>query len=118
MDAHTIAKTQLGDMALLLRPATLLDNYSAPEMIEILKEALRGNVRYVIVDMEQVEFISSAGVGALIGNVEAFRARGGDLIICSASPTVLHVFAVLDLTDYVTIRPSVKEAQALLQPVQ
>lgn len=108
--------TRMNDTTLLVRPASMLDNYSAPEMIEILSDALAGDVRFVVIDMEQVEFISSAGAGSLVGNVEAFRARGGDLIICNATATVLHVFEILDLKDYLTIRSNMSEARALLQP--
>jgi anti-anti-sigma factor len=68
----------------------------------------------VIVDLEEVEFISSAGAGSLVGNVEAFRSRGGDLIICNATDTVLHVFNILDLSDYLTIKTDLSQATSSL----
>ena len=116
MTDSKIVTTQLNETTIVVRPASMLDNYSAPEMIEILSNALAGEIKFVIIDMEQVEFISSAGAGALLGNVEAFRTRGGDLIICNATATVLHVFEILDLKDYLTIRANLSEVQTLLTP--
>ena len=114
MTEESIGKFRLSDTVLLLRPCSMLDNYAAPEMIEHLSSALAENIPYVIVDLEQVEFISSAGAGSLVGNVEAFRSRGGDLIICNATDTVLHVFEILDLRDYLTIHPNLEQAKAAL----
>ena len=114
MTDSTMAKTRLNGTTLLVRPEQSLDNYSAPEMIEAISEALANNVTFVIVDMEQVEFISSAGAGSLVGNVEALRSRGGDLIICNLTAAVLHVFDILDLTDYLTISKDLSEAKALI----
>jgi len=115
MTEQSISTTKLSDTILLLRPSSMLDNYSAPEMIELLSMAIAENIQYVIVDLENVEFISSAGAGSLIGNVESFRSRGGDLIICNATETVLHVFNILDLSDYLTIRSDLSQVKALLQ---
>lgn len=118
MTEGSISKTKLSDTILLLRPSSMLDNYAAPEMIEHLSSALAEGVLFVIVDLEQVEFISSAGAGSLVGNVESFRTRGGDLIICNATDTVLHVFQILDLSDYLTIHHDLSQAKAAIQSAE
>ena len=69
--------------------------------------------RYVIIDMAQLEFISSAGVGSLLGTVGESRSAGGDIILCNVSENIMDIFNVLDLADFFTIRPDKVEAVAL-----
>lgn len=99
----------------VVSPGKMLDNYNAGEMVEALVSARAGGVRFVIIDMAELEFISSAGVGSLLGTVSSFREQGGDLILCNVPPSVLHVLKVLDLDTYFTIRSGKSEALALTE---
>jgi len=69
--------------------------------------------KYIVIDMTSLEFISSAGIGSFLGTVETSREAGGDIILCHAREDILHVFQVLDLIDYLTIRISLDDARAL-----
>ncbi len=110
-------KRLLSSQVLVISPGVMLDNYNASSMVESLVSARAGGVRFVIIDMARLEFISSAGVGALLGTVNTFRDQGGDLILCQVSPTVLHVLKVLDLDTYFTVRQSLEEAVTLTEAV-
>jgi len=96
--------TRLSDDTIKINPGKMLDNYNAPEIVTILETERNRGTRTVIMDMVELEFLSSAGVGALLGNVESFRAVGGDIILCNLSNTILHILQVLDVADYLTIR--------------
>ncbi len=110
MEAHSITQRTLNDDTIIISPGKTLDNNNAHEMVDVITSAQSRGFKYLIVDMTVVEFLSSSGVGSILGTVEVSRELGGDIILCNLSETVAHVFDVLDLTDYLTIRTSEKEA--------
>jgi anti-anti-sigma factor len=101
----------INDFTLAVYPGERLDNNNAGEMVDIINQAHSDGYRFVIMDFESLNFISSAGVGAILGTIEIFRAADGDIIIFNVPPTIRHIFEVLDLIDYLTFREN--EAKAL-----
>ena len=69
MNAEQIKSTQLNDDTIIINPRRLLDNNNAHEMAENISQAQSRGFRFIIVDMAQLEFISSAGVGSILGSV-------------------------------------------------
>ena len=106
-------KQTLRDDVLLLKLGQKLDNNNAHEMVEAITTALDSGFRYMIVDMAALEFLSSAGVGSFLGTVESARSTGGDIILCNVSDNIKHVLTVLDVADYLTIKPDRREAEQL-----
>lgn len=104
---------RISDDIAKINPGKMLDNYNAPEIVNILDSERTQGIKNVIIDMAELEFLSSAGVGALLGNVESFRAIGGDIILCNLSSTIYHILQLLDVADYLTIRHSETEAMTL-----
>lgn len=80
-----------------------LDNSNANEMAELLS-SLQHRFRYIHLDMRDLEFLSSAGVGSILGALEISRSKGGDIVLCNLSQKIIHVITILDLHDYLTIR--------------
>jgi len=110
MDKHSFDIKKLNDFTIMVDPGGRLDNNNAQAMVETLLEARSEGYMHVIIDMNRLEFLSSAGVGSILGTVEHFRAEGGDIVLCNASPEIVHVFRVLDLIDYLTVKASAEEA--------
>jgi anti-anti-sigma factor len=92
---------KIDDNTLVINPGRVLDNSNAHEMTRLIN----------ILDMSTLEFLSSAGVGVVLGTVGASRDAGGDIILCSLSDRILHILKILDLCDYLTIKQSEEEAQ-------
>ena len=53
--------------------------------------------------MTRLEFLSSAGIGSIVGTVALFREREGDIILTNVGPKIKHILDVLDLADYLTV---------------
>ena len=111
MSGSSLNKQVLRDDVLLVTLGQKLDNNNAHEMVEVITDALDHGYRFLIVDMGDLEFLSSAGVGSFLGTVETARAAGGDIILCHVSENINHVLKVLDVADYLTIKPSRREAE-------
>ena len=111
MDRPPIKTSVLRDDTLAVNPGRMLDNDNAQEMVDIFTSAHEKGYLFVIVDMADLEFLSSAGVGSILGTIETLREKGGDVILCNLSPTIEHVLKVLDLGDYLTIHPDREQAE-------
>lgn len=81
--------------ATVIRPSGRLDLLSAPDLKQQLVDAVAAGQRYLVVDLAEVPFIDSSGLGALVGGLKAARLAGGDLRIARASA---QARVVLELT--------------------
>ena len=62
-----------------------LDLLSAPQVKTRLAEEVAAGRKKIVVDLGDVSFIDSSGLGALIGGLKAARVAGGDLRIARAT---------------------------------
>jgi anti-sigma B factor antagonist len=70
---------------------------SAPAFREQVKQVIEsGASRRLVVDLGEVSFVDSTGLGAVIGGLRVARQAGGDLRVARANRQVL---LVLDLTS-------------------
>ena len=64
-----------------------IDHHAAREMRRELDEVIeRSQPELLIIDMENVGFMDSSGIGLILGRLRAVRACGGDIIIKNARP--------------------------------
>jgi anti-sigma B factor antagonist len=76
-----------------------LDLDSAPDLRSALIEAIDEHPgRQVVVDLEGVDFIDSAGLGVLVGGLERARTRDGDLVLVATGRSVVRVLELTGLT--------------------
>ena len=83
-----------------------LDTKGALVMEDLMSQLLDQKMFRVIFDFEKVPFVSSAGVGILLGIVSSLREEGGEVTLLNVSPKVKSVFRLLNLDDYFTIADS------------
>ncbi len=84
-----------------------LDAKGALVVERMLGTLFEKKILRVKLDFEKVSFISSAGVGILLGLVSSLRDGGGDAVFTRVPPKVSAVFHLLNLEDYFTIGDSV-----------
>jgi anti-anti-sigma factor len=99
-----ISYSRLGTDTIILQPGKVLDNTNAHEMTEAICKAQDEGFKNIIIDMRELEFLSSAGVGSILGTVEVSRDVGGDIVLCAPTDKIVHILEVLDLREYLTIR--------------
>lgn len=56
-----------------------------------------GRVRW-IVDLQELEYISSAGLGSFVGVLSELRSQAGDIFFIGLSPKMEKIFKVLGFT--------------------
>jgi anti-sigma B factor antagonist len=81
-----------------------LDLATAPELRECLVKVIDEGAR-VVVDLEAVGFLDSAGLGILVGGLKRARTRGGELELVCTSKDVLKPLEITGLDRVFTIHP-------------
>ncbi|MBU6428872.1 MAG: STAS domain-containing protein [Cyanobacteria bacterium REEB65] len=100
--------------AVVLHLRGALDAHTSAEAEARLNQLLREGVQAVILDFTEVEYVSSAGFGVLLGALHTYRIEGVELKIATMSERVQRVFAMLGFHRVFDTRPSVAEAIASL----
>jgi anti-sigma B factor antagonist len=68
-----------------------------------------GRVRW-IVDLEKLDYISSAGLGSFVGVLSELRAQGGDIFFVGLSAKMEKIFKVLGFTRIFRVYATESEA--------
>ena len=102
----------VNDDSRLIHTGEVLDNSNADSFSSLLMELYSAEAKYVLIDMTRLEFLSSAGIGSILGTVELFREQSGDIVLTNVGNKIMHILDVLNLTDYLTICQSTEEATA------
>lgn len=82
----------------------------APALTDRLAAALLAHDHRLVVDLTAVDFMGSAGLGALIGAVKSSRAAQGHLVLVAPSGVAHTLLRVSGLLDFVTHAATVETA--------
>ncbi len=89
-----------------------VDIATAPKLREKLVELASHGAQQVVVDLDDVDFLDSTGLGVLIGGMKRLRGLEGDLTLVCTQPRILKVFEITGLNRAFTIYESVDAAVA------
>jgi anti-anti-sigma factor len=108
----TITSTHAGD-AVVLRVAGRLDAITSPEFENTCQQSVKPETRRMVVDFEGVEYISSAGLRAILLAGKAVRAGGGVLGLSGLRGTVKNT---LEMAGFAALFPVYDSIEAALEP--
>jgi anti-anti-sigma factor len=106
---------RLDDGILLLRLAGRMDIEGSGQVELRLTAATAGNNAHVIVDLTDVTFMASIGIGVRIQLTRAVRRRGGELALVNPQPIVKMVLDRTGVRDVMRMFGTVDEAAASLR---
>lgn len=86
----------------------------APTLKDRLASELSTHSHRLVVDLSRVEFMGSAGLGALITAIKDARAHQGDLVITAPSSVVQTLLHVSGLLGFVSHAATVAEAVTMV----
>jgi anti-sigma B factor antagonist len=93
-----------------------IDVYTAPRLRELLIDLIGENICQLVVNLDRVEFLDSAGLGVLVGAMKRVRARDGSLDLVCTRAQILRVFKITGLTQVFGIHETVDQAIAAAKP--
>jgi anti-anti-sigma factor len=94
-----IVRSRVPSPVLELALAGRLDGDGASRLSAEVEEVVRAGARHVVLRMEAVTFLSSAGIRALLQGWQRMRALGGTLVLVEPAGAVLKVLELSGLTE-------------------
>ncbi|MGN1400790.1 MAG: anti-sigma F factor antagonist [Bacillus sp. (in: firmicutes)] len=81
-----------GDV-LCIRLQGELDHHTAEELKERATKALAdGSVKHIVMNLEQLSFMDSSGLGVVLGRYKQIKHNQGEMVVCAMSPFVKRLF--------------------------
>lgn len=99
------------DRTIVLRPVGTVDSATSGVLEAQIAELIKQDINRIVVDMADVEFISSSGIGVFLGSVSGLRSRGGDLLFMNLPTHVEDVFDIVNLRNYFRTISNLDELQ-------
>ena len=97
----TIDVEREGETTLLVLRGDL-DASTASQLRECLVEVIGDGAR-IVIDMEALDFLDSAGLGILVGGLKRARTHGGELELVCSNSAVLKPIEITGLDRVFTI---------------
>ncbi len=96
----------------LCRPVGELDAYT----VTAFRDALGGLATHarLVIDLSDVPFMDSAGLGALIGGIRRARENGGDVAVACSRPTLTRLLHTTGFDRIVPVTETLDAAVAAL----
>lgn len=91
-----------------------LDTVTAPEYEKNIREMIAGGITRFVVDFEQLEYISSAGLRGLLVMAKLLNEKGGRMCLANVKGNVRSVFDMCGFTAVFKMKNSVSEALEIL----
>ena len=101
--------------AAVVRPsAARIDLQVAGEFRTALLQLIEGGQLRLVVDMSDVQFVDSSGLGALVSALKTLRLlkRDGDIRLANVQPPVVALLEIIRLHRVFSSYPSVDQAVA------
>jgi anti-sigma B factor antagonist len=87
-----------------------LDTSTAAELNEYVSTQISAGHSQLVLDLSQVEFMSSAGLRAILVSLKECRREGGDLRLAAAQPGTEKVLKISGFLSIIKSYPSVGAA--------
>ena len=109
----SVDKAGLQNTISVIKVGGYIDTTTSSELEHALGEILKSESYHIIIDLGNVDYISSAGWGIFISEIKGIREKGGDLKLVKMIPEVYEVFELLEfhyiLKSFDTIEDAVED---------
>lgn len=104
--------TEKVDTTFVVIPAGRLDSNNASVFEKTLADFVRNGETRVVIDLSQIEYISSAGLRVVLMLVKQLKSANGSLVLCGMKPSIREVFDISGFSKILQIRGTRAEALA------
>ena len=100
------------DEIAIIEAKGFIDTTTAPELEKKLEEQLALNKYRIVVNLENIDYVSSAGWGVFVSEIREIRENSGDLVLVNMSPDVYDVYELMEFSSILKSYDSVEDAVA------
>lgn len=96
-----------------------LDGTTAPDLDKLIKEELSStSFNLMILDMANVEYISSVGIRSVLLALKKLKSSGGKLALTNRQPQIVKVFNIMASLPDLKLFANQKELDSYLTKIQ
>ena len=101
--------TETISQVLVIRPEGRLDAITAAEFEKEVTSMVQKSRNNVLIDFGKIDYISSAGLRAILILAKEMLKDGKKIAICSLNETIKEVFCISGFDSIMTIYPTLEE---------
>jgi anti-anti-sigma factor len=116
--SFSIAVQQKARDAVILFPAGHLDSNTSPRFEAEVNRVMLTAPRLIVMDMQNLDYLSSAGVRVIIKTRNALKKSGGKLVFMHLQPQIRKVFDIINALPAMQIFSSLDELDDYLDLMQ
>jgi anti-anti-sigma factor len=109
MEKMKISKT-IENNSLVIDVSGRLDSYTSPELAQFFENQLERSHRSVILDMANLDYISSAGLRLILNTSKLLKSKNETFALCRMQDHIREIFEISGFDTFLKIYPSLKEA--------
>ncbi len=110
----TVSQETINGLA-VFRPEGSIDITNSAELRDSLLETFKAGHQSVVLDLDQVNYVDSSGLSALVAAASGYEKQGAKVILCCIQPAVMKVLEMTKLTQFFEICSDLNEAEAKAQ---
>jgi anti-sigma B factor antagonist len=80
------------------------------ELIVIIEECLADDIVQCAVDLSEIRYMNSSGIGLLMRILAKFRNQDGEVVLINPSPSIQNLLLITKLNAIFTVVNSIEEA--------
>lgn len=100
----------VNDILVLKLKGDLIGENHGPEIISIINDTINDDVIFCAIDIQNVRYINSSGIGVLITILTKFRNKGGEVVLIKPSESVEKLLLITKLNSIFNIVPNLELA--------
>ncbi len=94
----------------IIKVGGYIDTTTSSEVERALNSLLKQKRYDIIIDLSNVDYISSAGWGIFISEIKTIRENGGDLKLVGMIPDVYEIFELLEFHHILDVHDTIQDA--------
>lgn len=100
-------KMEIKHNVLCIRLKGELDHHTADELREQAAKKIETNqIHHIILNLEQLTFMDSSGIGVILGRYKQIRQVHGEMVVCAISPAIQRLFDMSGLFKIIRMEPT------------
>ena len=115
VEEFTVTSAYLGANAHVVTVTGELDVYTAPDLRKALGEAAGEGAMDVVVDLLNVPFVDSMGLGVLVESSKSLKAKGGVLRIVCDDRRIARILEITGLDRVLVLHSTLRDALESLE---
>jgi len=92
-------RSRIQDQVAVIYPRGHLDAHHVERFEKEIQRMMENRVLRIIINCENLDYISSAGMGIIMGYLDEIREKSGDIKLCCVNNQVYDIFELVGFTD-------------------